>query len=229
MRKLIVPILLLISSCKHVEIIHLAADFQSPQTQFYSFENDSVRLAYDFWADRGVMSFKFENKTGVPLYIDWSKSSFIRGSNRFNYYTDEVKTRTRSKGVAGYDGYGRAASAAVSASTAIHSERVSFVPPHSMIDGRFAPLTDAPYFIAPDGALAPDEMRKHVSKMKLTKGQQDFYYRNFITYCTNENFDRPQYADNAFYGDLMSVVRKQWFERHHNEDPTAFYLIQQGQ
>ena len=54
----------------------------------YVFENDTVKITYKFWAERGVFYFDIFNKLSVPLYIDWKKSSMIRNKNKFNYYED---------------------------------------------------------------------------------------------------------------------------------------------
>ena len=36
----------------------------------YVYENDSVKITYSFWEDKGKMSFIVYNKLKKPLYID---------------------------------------------------------------------------------------------------------------------------------------------------------------
>ena len=55
-------------------------DFVSPQVlnrgRELVYENDTLRIQYDFWHERGLLSFSVYNKLGRPLYIDWAQSGF---------------------------------------------------------------------------------------------------------------------------------------------------------
>ena len=123
----------------------------------FVFENDTVRVDYVFWEERGILAYKVANKLGVPIYIDWSRSAFIKNDEKFDYWIDEEKT----KAVAYYQGYdvsasfwhnvysnfqnghtvnygipyvlGLSESETLSASTTTKPERIAFIPPHSFI------------------------------------------------------------------------------------------------
>lgn len=71
----------------------------------YVFENDTIKIDYGFWTERGVLAFKIENKLNVPLYVDWSRSSFIRNGEKLDFWIDEQKTNVASY----YQGYNTSA------------------------------------------------------------------------------------------------------------------------
>lgn len=60
---------------------------------FINYENDTIRVAYIFWAENGVMGVFIHNKLKLPLYVDWKKCSYITGTEKHNYW-DETVTMT---------------------------------------------------------------------------------------------------------------------------------------
>jgi hypothetical protein len=57
---------------------------------FLNFENDTIRVTYIFWAEKGIMGLFIHNKLTRPLYIDWRKCSFITGITKHDYWTETV-------------------------------------------------------------------------------------------------------------------------------------------
>lgn len=86
-----------LSACtpmKNVQLFHTASEACKEYQGLHVFENDTVAIAYYFWANRGVMGFSVFNKLNVPLYIDWKKSSFILNGQKLNYYSEDISTTT---------------------------------------------------------------------------------------------------------------------------------------
>lgn len=54
----------------------------------FVYENDTVKITYDFWSEHGKLSFTVYNKLNVPIYIDWRKSSYITGEDKVDYWRD---------------------------------------------------------------------------------------------------------------------------------------------
>ena len=71
-----------------------AAESQSPEQ--WVFTQDSVRVFYGFYAERGVMAFAVENLRSTPVYVDWKRSSCVVNGARMNYWTDEVVTKSQA-------------------------------------------------------------------------------------------------------------------------------------
>ena len=54
----------------------------------FVYENDSVKITYDFWSKHGLMSFEVYNKMPIPIYIDWRKCSYINKDGKYDYWKD---------------------------------------------------------------------------------------------------------------------------------------------
>lgn len=124
---------------------------------YWIYENDTLKVTYAFWAPRGILSFTVFNKLNVPIYIDWKKSSFIRKTEKLDYWIDEETTSTETyyKGfnanafgfrpmisvveggnVVTYGNnfsYGVSTGASVSQSKKTKPERITFIAPLSTI------------------------------------------------------------------------------------------------
>lgn len=97
---LFLTIALLFSSCSKVFKV---AQVESPdgltiKDDRYVFENDTVKIIYDFWDEEGAMRYAIENKLDKPITIDWSKSHLVYRGENLPYWTNTqtVKTRGRS-------------------------------------------------------------------------------------------------------------------------------------
>jgi hypothetical protein len=54
------------------------------------FENDTLRITYDFYSDGGYVKMGIFNKLNQPLYARWRESAHIIGSNFMTYWHDET-------------------------------------------------------------------------------------------------------------------------------------------
>jgi len=61
-----------------VQVYDVASVSKLDQNKYdqFTFENDTVIINYMFWASRGKMQVKIENKLSVPIYINWSQSTY---------------------------------------------------------------------------------------------------------------------------------------------------------
>ena len=56
------------------------------------FENNDCEIIYNFWGKSGNLSFIFKNKTDEDIYIDMTRSFFIRNGFAYNYYNEKEYT-----------------------------------------------------------------------------------------------------------------------------------------
>ena len=99
---ILIAISLIILSCsKNIQVYDTATTNTKLENDYWVFENDSIKLTYDFWRERGIMSFSLYNKEDKPIYVDWKNSSFIHNSNKLNYWVDEEFSSLESY----YSGY----------------------------------------------------------------------------------------------------------------------------
>src|SRR4051812_46103003 len=86
--------LFVITSCstRYIQVFETKSTNIKMSDDSWSFENDTVKIDYDFWTEHGVMSFAVFNKLKIPIYIDWKKSSFIVNDRKLDYWIDVSRT-----------------------------------------------------------------------------------------------------------------------------------------
>ena len=65
-----------------------------PQDGDFEFEDENCVILYSFWAERGDASFAIINKTNQIMYVDLSKSFFIRNGIANDYYKERAWSET---------------------------------------------------------------------------------------------------------------------------------------
>jgi hypothetical protein len=63
----------------------VATSKMEKEKDYYAFENDTLKIVYDFWAERGILFFSIYNKLDIPIYLDWKKCSFIKNGDKYDY------------------------------------------------------------------------------------------------------------------------------------------------
>jgi hypothetical protein len=200
--------------CKsYVQVLNTKSTNVKVENDLYVFENDSLKITYSFWNEKGILSFAIYNKLDKPLYIDWKKSSYIDNSVKLNYWVEEEKIKTTDAyGSYYYDGpilmpgFAVASTVGISSSSRVKVERITFIPPKSN-------YYRSQFYIFPNLALelstqAPYKVVSRNDKpKKKTKIYEEYYsidntpltFRNFLTFSISEDFKNEFYIDNGFY------------------------------
>lgn len=88
---------------KQVLLIEVQSTNCSSVGDFLNYENDTIRVAYAFWAENGKMGIFIYNKSDKPIYIDWKKCSFIIEGTKQDYWQDiTTMNSSSSSSVSGY-------------------------------------------------------------------------------------------------------------------------------
>lgn len=133
---LFVAFSLLISACR--TSIYQVYEVSSPNLHCTDstvvFENDSVKVLYNFWENQGRVLFAVQNKLDKAIEIDWGKSKFIHGSTVYPYWKDETRitTKGRSWGYWGSNIWGF--SNFSSNSVVTKQAKTSYLPPRAWIE-----------------------------------------------------------------------------------------------
>lgn len=171
--------ILFFSYCK-VPVATITSKQVPVQSNGFVFENDSVKITYNFWGNLGAMTFEVFNKLDQSIYVDLKNSAFIPNDNMLSYWRDEINTE--STGVYGYVGYGVNASKGISKS--IRRERVIVIPPHSKV-------TKATYTLI--------AFKEDINKT--------LEFRNYLAISNNEKFEgKVNYIDNDFYVSKVTLM-----------------------
>ena len=179
----------------------------------FIFDNDTVRIEYNFWGDKGILSFEIYNKLNTPIYIDWKKSSFIQNSQKFDYWINQTITNS-----AGYSvGYYRNSWLYQSTSATSNPERILFLAPKSFIKAERFNICSGASLLSKNSQMATISVPEHPGKMIKIKHQDyeltssPLVFRNFITYSLTEKFENESYINNIFYVSKIYEMKRSEF------------------
>lgn len=234
-------LLALIIGCRsYVQVFDTKGSIPYDGEGFYVFENDTVRITYSFWNEKGLMSFSIYNKQDKPLYIDWRKSSYIDNSVKLNYWEDEEKSKVvnsskdyyytgSSKGLHFTEGNFNG----VSNISTKKIERITFIPPRSNIYKSQFYIMPSEYYKFDLSTEPKEEFRKDIPTKSTDVYYQNFsmfnsplVFRNFLTFSFSEKFDSEFSVDNEFFIDKIIEMDKRHFEQYRlDETKNGKWLI----
>ncbi len=61
----------------YVQVYEISSELDKNKYDQYTYENDSVIVNFLFWSSQGKVSVKIENKLSVPIYLNWTKSTYV--------------------------------------------------------------------------------------------------------------------------------------------------------
>jgi len=232
MRPIILAALLIVamSSCSTYQYVTLSSP-QVPKNDKneFIFENDTMKLVYNFHGEGGPMNLTVYNKTSQPLYVDWKKSALIEGNQPTSLFNRNVQisgTSTTS------NNYPRTRLTPRSSSVVNLSfdlpEGMDFIPPGTHINKELATLvaTAEPLkgTVAENSKqekqVGPDGMT--VIKWKrasFEEGQSPLTFKSYLTFVLGQNASLEFSIQHSFYV-------KEVLETHNG--PELFNLYGQG-
>ncbi|MEO6832304.1 MAG: hypothetical protein ABI378_07855 [Chitinophagaceae bacterium] len=183
----------LLTSCEFYKVASITSDTTKEINNSVVFENDTIKVTYNFWALNGLMLFDIYNKINVPIYLDWKKSAFIVNDKMMSYWQDETNTVGVASSSAYYLYGGGVGGSSRSKSKSVREERVGVVPPHSYI-------TSSKYSLVPQRTTLPVQTFNVVTS--------PLQFRNYLAVSTSEQFDKNVfYIDNGFFVSNVKKVR----------------------
>jgi hypothetical protein len=205
---LFVIVMLSLAGCK-ISSYYQIYEFEPVNTkyddhQFMIHENDTIIITYSFWSNNGTVAFTFYNKLNEPIYIDWKKSSVIFNGKKENYWNDETISSSTSIGrnttltnpynnpYLLFQTFGYSYNFA----KVYKPEPVSFIPPHSYVTISKFPINYSIEFNKNDLSLNNKEI---ICKREFNNKNSEFQLRNYISFSTNEKFDKYVSFNDVFY------------------------------
>ncbi len=204
MKRLLILILLFLSSCTFYGLVKTETTNTKCINDVYVYENDSIRIAYNFWCERGFMFFSIYNKLSTPIYIDWKSSAFIENNISSTYWINEqqIKSSTGTEGISQVINKSVATnySSSQTNATVYTPERVTSIPPLSEI----RKLT---YYLTPSTFSFPKEDTVGYYSIKNTP----YLFRNFLVFSTKEDLSTTFNVDNGFYVSKFKIIPERYF------------------
>ncbi len=236
MRKILTAVMLSLAlfGCKsYVQVINTNSSIKTNDEGFYVYENDTLKITYRFWKDKGIMSFTIHNKADKPIYVDWKKSSYIDNSVKLNYWVDEQQTNSSDyygsyyySGPLLLPGFAISSSGGNSVSKTIKVERITFIPPKSNYNrSQFYILPILRYNMGSKAKTIEvprnDNPKKktEVYSLTFTKDNTPLIFRNFLTVSFSEDFETEFYVDSEFYIEEILEMDERHFNEHRLLDP----------
>jgi hypothetical protein len=233
-------ILLLLTGCsmKYIQVFDTKSENTKIDYGYWTFENDTVKIKYEFWTDHGIMSFSVFNKLKVPIYVDWKNSSFIANSRKLDYWIDGSRTSAKyfNKNYYYRNDAFRSELADQSLNelgeSVIVPEGMTFIPPQSY-------FTKYMYFLMPgDYKLSfnakSDVTNSKADTTKMLKRYTEEYtlentplkFRNYLCFKLSDNTDTKFFYDHIFYVSSVTEMEYQYFNDHQDtyKNKISFYL-----
>jgi hypothetical protein len=93
----VMALMLMLSSCTNYQYLTLDAERTTKnEKKEIVWENDSVRLVYNFNGRWGQMNIMAYNKSNEPVFINWKKSALVIGDRPISLYDPNVKVSGES-------------------------------------------------------------------------------------------------------------------------------------
>ena len=200
------------------------------QDKFYCFENDTVKIKYTFWEEKGTVCLSIYNKLKIPLYIDWKKSSFIRNGEKMDFWQDATTTNSRgsSSGNSSFlFGHFNSFGLVQSSSVSVKPQRIDFIARQS--------TTSKIKFLLYEEKPIP---LKGNSQLNYTVDSSPLVFRTFFTFSLSEKFENESYINNTFYVSRIKQIPQREFlgkaigteggkaiYEYPFKSPTCFYVI----
>ena len=226
----------LISCTGYVQVFETTTEDKNLRVEDkYVYENDSIKIIYNFWQDKGTVTFSIYNKLNKPLYVDWKKSSYINNSIKLNYWEDVENTKSyeRSVGITYRSKTNNRFyinnSAGITNSITTKPEKITFIPPKSnYIRSQFNILPIIQLKINDYSSVEGEKINgknknQKILEKKLNKNNTPLIFRNFLTMSYTEFFEKEFYVDNEFYISKVLKMKPEQFENFLYLEGNRFY------
>lgn len=216
------------TSCgTRVQVFNFSSELNKIADSSYVFSNDTIEIRYDFSEEYGVFGFGIRNLTNIPIYIDWSKSSFIYNNLKNDYWRDSWKSiSSTSTWNPLYIG---------TVSSGVNEERITFIPPKSTYErAQFQifnglNLKNPKYTVITSIVPRNDNLKRKTKIQRIDFNQEDnpMALRNYLTYSVSSDFQSSRFIEHQF--NLKSVIEMDARHfQHYQMDTTkagSWYLI----
>lgn len=213
-------------------------------------DNDTLLIAYSFWAEGGKLACVIFNKTDRQLFIDWKNSAFIVNDRKVELWRDAVEFSSTSKGSSfssqttksttgnGFNwewltrSIASQYSVGITTGTIVTNERVTSIPPKSYIGlERFTFLNDILFpleghseTILEDSYVKKGQQEK-IKKSTFDKTSSPLRLRLFIAYAFTENMHAPLSINDSFWLSSISDMSFRHFEGNPvGRDPDGYIV-----
>jgi len=215
-------IILAFGSCASYQYLTLdSAQMPKNAKKEFTWENDTLRVNYNFNGEGGPITISIYNKTDKPLYIDWNKSAMVRDGHASSLSSPTVQVS------GSVTSYGRRVSYGNLSASFEMPEGVNLVPPASDITKNLGALADSIPISSeflPDSAkiekgIYPDGQPYKFRRYHFDETKSPLQFKSYLTLVLGNNNANSFSVSHSFYANEVLLTR---------EDPTFFKAFRQG-
>ena len=224
MKNYILLILLALSfgSCSTYQYITL----DSPQTQKndrkeFVWENDSLKLVYNFHGEGGPLNLTVYNKLNEPLYVNWKKSALIRDGQSISLFNRSVivnRIATPYQEVKNNPNLYPGLSA-----TFELPEGIEFISPASYVSKALLDIQELGLGNLPGSdSLRPQKYSQNgmvtgkFTRARFDESQSPLRFSTYLTFMVGQHIDKEFAVQHSFYA-------KEILQTHDEPDLFALY------
>jgi hypothetical protein len=223
-------VLFLLSSCSSYEYLTLSSDDVPKKNEKKEFvwENDTLRLTYNFHGEGGPMTITVYNKSDQPLFIYWKKSALVMNEKAISLYKSVVNisgtidTYRAGKSQSGVSG--------LEASFDL-PEGMDFAPPKTFVSKELVNVQQA---AVPDLQIAGNipvqkVMTRNGYKVRLRraaygKAQSPLCFKTYLTFMLGHNAGKEFSVEHSFYAaEILQTNDSAETSSFYGQDGDKFY------
>lgn len=212
----------------YVQVMELKSDLKEANDKFV-FENDTLKVVYYFWGDRGILQIGITNKLDVPIFINWSKSFYKNNFDKLSYNpADETNPQQQKV----YQDYKYSGSRALSTSDydqayfaanpkAFESQKtddITEIKAKSYYMRMKYHLVRGDFYRFEQGAKSTSEKRNdeeagnaNVYEALFEQSNSPFTFTSMLTTSTSKGFETERYITGNFYVTRISEMDAKHF------------------
>lgn len=201
-------ILLSFSSCVSYQYLTLnSPEMPKNDKKEFSWENDTMRLTYNFHGEGGPVTMTVFNKMDKPLFVNWKKSALIRGGEAFSLLDRNIQI------TGGYAGSSTGARPFQSASGSIYAsfdlpEGINLVPPGTFITKSLNAVVEPNPVYSDKFTARPQPPSKTLTSpagntytyrsFSFDQAASPFQFKSYLTFAL-ANSTQEFYVSHSFY------------------------------
>jgi uncharacterized membrane protein YjfL (UPF0719 family) len=200
-KSILVVVLLscLLTSCMKYQYMTVKSDL--PKTQRgYVIENDSFAITYSFAGAHCPVQIEIENKSSLPVYVDWSRSALVVNNKTYSWVSYSTLSATAT-GISTKVGSGVSFENAEINGVITTASSSGFVPPHSYLQN--IPITVAKKQIkirtSNTFSVQSSNTKVTVRRKDYRKEESPINIRSYLTLSQNSDMKEAQTFDNHFW------------------------------
>ncbi len=232
---------LLFTSCStyYVSVLNSPDLARDDQKGEYFFENDSIKITYNFFGENAPISIRILNKLNQPLYIDWQRSALIIDSEATSFMGEhmDISGSISTSGTSSRitrDWTNTSSRSSLDATAAL-PQSTSFIPPRSSVERTHLELQHVYYQNIPDSVyrrLQLAQLNGNTAPVRLGKFSEEsspLAMTSYLTlYTINQENERAQpmiFEQDFYVSEVMKMrTNPKNLLSYQNQDGDVFFF-----